>query len=61
MSTVTQLARAWKDARERVTERRKILVEAVRQAHAAGESEYELARKVGVGRSTIREWLGKGQ
>lgn len=60
MSTVTQPARAWKNAREQVVQRRKVLVEAVRQAHVAGESEYELARKVGVGRSTIREWLGKG-
>lgn len=62
MSTdVTQPARDWKAARDQVRHRRKVLVDAVKAAHDGGMSEYELARQVGVGRGTIREWLGKDQ
>lgn len=62
MSTeVVQPARQWKTARDEVQQRRKVLVDAVKAAHDKGMSEYELARQVGVGRGTIREWLGKDQ
>ncbi len=58
-SEVAQPARQWKAARDQVHQQRKVLVDAVKAAHSEGMSEYELARQVGVGRGTIREWLGK--
>ena len=32
---------------------------AVREAHAAGMSELEIGRRMGVARMTVRKWLGK--
>jgi len=42
-------------------QKRKALITAVREANAAGISEYDLAIEAGVTRMTIRAWLGKGQ
>jgi transposase len=38
---------------------RQDLIRAVRDAHAEGYSEAEIARVVGVQRQTVRTWLGK--
>jgi transposase len=51
----------WRAAAELADRHRAALVEAVCDAHAAGMSEYALAKAAGVTRNTIRAWLGKGR
>lgn len=50
----------YRAAQTDVTVKRAELIKAVREANAAGLSEYRIATEAGVTRQTVRVWLGKG-
>lgn len=57
--SLPELAAAWRANQSRTGELHTQLRTAVCEAVAAGMSESEAARQVGVTRMTIRAWLGK--
>ena len=60
MVTIEEAAAAWREDETALLCSRDALIDEVKSAHQQGVSEYELARRAGVTRQTIRAWLGKG-
>lgn len=57
---VAAAADRWRDASAAAAVSKAELAAVVQAEATAGASEYELARRAGVTRNTVRAWLGKG-
>ena len=59
VKSLAQAGRAWNKAKERERELAAALYDAIRDAHAAGTPETQIAAAAGVDRMTVRRALGK--